>query len=165
MQTHIGPMVTETQEQTPPESLHSQYQSEGSRSSSICHTDEWFRDEFERLYDQVANFIDIFFYQFDDIPLESGLSPWIEMPSEFLRYSVMVAELDDSLGNWNRILFKRNERRYLLMGILARILEVKVFGELLFGGSQGQKKRLEDLERSSIEVEGTRRYPWDAPAY
>jgi hypothetical protein len=87
------------------------------------------------------------------------------MPSEFLRYSIMVAEPDDSLGDWNRILFKRNERQYLLMGILARILEVKAFGELLFGGSQSQKKRPEDLERSSNEAEGTRRYPRDAPAY
>jgi hypothetical protein len=155
MQTHTGPMFTAVQEQTPPGSLHSQHQSEGSRSSSVYHTDEWFRDEFERLYDQVANFVDIFFCQFDDIPLDSGLSPWIEMSPEFSRYSTMVAEPDESLGTWNRILLERNERRYLLVGILARILEAKVFGELLFGGSKGQKKQLEDLERSSLEVEGT----------
>jgi len=154
MQIHTDPMFTAGQEQTPPESLHSQHQSEGS-GSFMYHTDEWFRDEFKRLYDQVANFVVIFFCQFDDIPLESNLSPWTEMSSEFLRYSAMVAEPDDSLRDWNRMLLERNERRYLLVGVLARILEVKVFGELLFGGSKGQKKQLEDLERSSIEVEGT----------
>lgn len=154
-QTHTGPMYTTVQEQTPPAPIHGQQQFEGSSSSSMYHTDEWFRNEFERLYDQVVNFVDIFFHQFDDIPLESSLSPWIGMSFEFVRYSIMVAEPDDSLGDWNRILLERNERRYLLVGILARILEAKVFGELLFGASKGQKKQLEELERSSIEVEGT----------
>lgn len=121
----------------------------------MYYTDEWFRDEFQRLYDQVENFVDTFFCQFEDIPLESRLSPWIKMNSEFVIYSTMVAEPDDSLGDWNQILLQRNERRYLLVGILARILEAKVFGELLCGGSQGQKIKLEQLERSSIEIEGT----------
>jgi hypothetical protein len=155
MQTHAGPMVAAVQEQTPPASIHSQHQSDGSGFSSMYRTDEWFRDEFGRLYDQVVNFVDIFFCQFDDMPLESSLSPWIEMSSEFVRYSTMVAEPDGSLGDWNRILLERNERRYLIVGILARIIEAKIFGELLFGASTGQKKQLEDLERSSIEVEGT----------
>jgi hypothetical protein len=155
MQTHTEHFALAVQERTPTASLPSQHQSEGSSSSSVYQTDEWFRDEFERLYDQVANFVDIFFCQFQDVSLESSLSPWIEMSSEFVRYSMMVAEPDDSLGDWNRILLERNERRYLLVGIFARILESKVFGELLFGASKGQKKQLEQLERSSIEVEGT----------
>lgn len=157
METHTGPIFSAVQGQASPASLCSQHQSESLKSSSssfISDTDEWFRDEFERLYDQVANFVDTFFCQFQDIPLENRLSPWIEMSPEFVRYSIMVAEPDDNLGDWNRILLEKNERRYLLVGILARILEAKVFGEMLFGGSKAQKKQLEDLERSSIEVEG-----------
>jgi hypothetical protein len=86
---------------------------------------------------------------------ESNLGPWVQMSSEFLRYSMMVAEPDDSLGDWNRTLFNGNERQYLLVGILARVLEAKVFRELLFGASADQKKQLEDLEMSFDEIEGT----------
>jgi hypothetical protein len=153
MQIHTGLMLSG--EQTPSASVNSKYQSAGSFSKSRYDTDEWFRDEFERLYAQVGDFVDMFFCQFEDISLESNLCPWIEMSSEFVRYSTMVAELDNRSGDWNRILLKRNERWYLLVGILARILEAKVFAELLFGASKGQKKKLEDLERSSVELEGT----------
>ncbi len=164
MQTYPGPLFLAVQEQTPTESLHSQNRSERSHSSSTNSTDEWFRDEFERLYDQVASFADMFFYQFEDIPLESSLNPWTEMSPEFVRYSTMVVEPGDSLGEWNGILLKKKERFYLIVGILARILEARVFGELLFGGNKRQKKQLEDLERSSVEVEGTYAYTSDVPS-
>jgi hypothetical protein len=140
--------MLEPLEHTPPASL------QGSGFFSIYDSDEWFRDEFEKLFLRVENFVDQFFCKFGDIPIKGSLSPWIEMSSEFVSYSMMVAEPDDSCGDWNQILLERNERWYLLVGILARILEAKVFGELLFGGSRDQKQQLEALERSSTETEG-----------
>jgi hypothetical protein len=132
----------------------SQNQFEDSSSLSNYQTDEWFQSAFEILYRQVMYFVDTFFCQYNDIDSESDLYPWVEMSSEFVRYSMMVADPDDNLGDWNRILLRRNERRYLLVGILARVLEAKVFGELLFGVNEAQKKQLEDLETSFDEVEG-----------
>lgn len=130
------------------------YQSEYPSSSVDQQTDEWFQTEFERLYHQVVKFVDVFFCRSHDITQRGNVGPWIEMPPEFLRYSMMVAEPDDGLGDWNRILFKGSERRHLLVGIISRILEAKVFRELLFGANIGQKKQLEGLEMSFSEVEG-----------
>jgi hypothetical protein len=117
-------------------------------------TNEWFCKQFDALYDKVVNFVDRFFCS-PAVSLES-VTPWlIKMPREFLKYTEMIAEADENSGGWNKILSERDQRRHLLVGILVRILEVKIFGELLFGASEAQKTVLQDLEVSFIlEDEG-----------
>lgn len=60
----------------------------------------------------------------------------------------MVVHADEYSGGWDRILSEPTQRFYLLVGILARILESKIFGELLFGATECQRLRLENNERA-----------------
>ncbi len=116
---------------------------------------EWFLGEFAKLYYNVTEFVEAFFCQSDLPHIGNGPSLWINrIPLEFQNFAEMVADPEPSSGGWNRMLSDRIERRYLLVGILARILEAKVFNELLFGAEDMQKANLESLERTFAGEEG-----------
>jgi hypothetical protein len=118
--------------------------------SSRWHVDtnEYFYNEFECLYEKVTNFVNKFFCQTNPTIAAKKLSWWLrDLSPEFLSYTGMVVHVDEYSGGWDRILSEPTQRLYLLVGILARVFESKIFGELLFGATERQRLRLEKNER------------------
>ena len=114
---------------------------------SHVDADEYFYNEFERLYEKVTSFVNKFFCQTNRAVATKMSSPWLrDLPPEFLSYTEMVARADVHSGGWDSVLSDPIQRLYLLVGILARIFESKIFGELLFGATECQRLRLETNE-------------------
>ncbi|KAA8574897.1 hypothetical protein EYC84_004136 [Monilinia fructicola] len=81
--------------------------------------------------------------------------PWaLDMPDEFLRYAELVAEPDPVVGGWNEMLISTETRKFLIVGIIVRILEVKVFAPNLWGNTKEGEEFLHGLDRALLNSEG-----------
>jgi len=113
--------------------------------------DQWFEDEFQRLYKSVRLYFDMYFGRED---LDDDDQPWAEdFGDEFLNFAEQVAEADPQTG-WDVIIKDGKQRRYLFVGILWTVLEKKIFDELLFGATDVEKEALFATERAMISSEG-----------
>ncbi|RGP80319.1 hypothetical protein FLONG3_1468 [Fusarium longipes] len=85
-------------------------------------------------------------------------SPWLrEYPEEFLRYVELVAHPDARTNHWERLLCDKDERVCLLMAIIFRILDKKVFSTLLFGAGPIHGETLKNSDTELIYAEGFER--------
>jgi hypothetical protein len=108
--------------------------------------DEWFDKAFKGLHTVTQTFVGLL-CKVDLVVPEHGPSPWLSMPPEFVRYTTTMAESDPISGGWDKILSDKGHRQHLLLGILARVFDVKVFRELLFGADKEQTEHLETFEK------------------
>jgi hypothetical protein len=93
-----------------------------------------------------------------DISKPPRTSLWLrEYPEEFLKYVELVAYPDARAGAWGRLLSDGNERVNLIMAIIYRVLDKKVFSPLLFGASSGHDEALKKIDTTLINVEGFQR--------
>lgn len=129
------------------------------RSLDFKVLDTDFADEF---YEMIFNnlFVEIFAvahsaFHPGDIPKPPRTSLWLrEYPEEFLKYVELVAYPDARAGAWGRLLSDGNERVNLIMAIIYRVLDEKVFSSLLFGASSGHDEALKKIDTALINVEG-----------
>jgi hypothetical protein len=118
-------------------------------------SDEWFVHEFRKLFRQIETFFDEYFclQNLDD---GETYEPWaVNHTPEFLNYVLLVAEQDPEQGGWDKVLRDTAQRKWLLMGVLTRILEVKVFDEDLWGATKEEKDLLFAIEKALFTQEGT----------
>jgi hypothetical protein len=118
--------------------------------------DRYFHMAIGRLESQIEDFSEIYFcfpttYTVDtdnNNPWDAGMGP------EFLRFAELVAEPDPHMGGWNRFMTDLGQRKWFLVGILARVLETRVFNELLFGATKPMNDMLVTMEKTLVTLEG-----------
>jgi len=115
----------------------------------------WFEMLFHGLYARVEDFAKDNFGQGDLSVAYSG-SPWVEGSSPvFVNYASKIARKDDRVGGWDGCLQNAVERQYLVMGVVAKVLDTKVFSELLFGADPKVKAFLAGFDELKIQEEGS----------
>lgn len=80
-----------------------------------------------------------------------------KLPKEFIKYASEIARGDPSIvdpppndpNNWEHLFLCNDSRVYLIVGVIAKILDDNVFGSLLFGATPGQKEALERTDRET----------------
>ncbi|KAI1772130.1 hypothetical protein F4818DRAFT_454309 [Hypoxylon cercidicola] len=128
----------------------------GYTSHPADYDDEFFETHFKNLYVKTVEFVTKWFdcnVDFTQIPdsqyvWESNLTP------QFKEYASLVATEDRTRGGWPIILNNPSQRKWLIVGILAQIMDKKIFTELLFGADEFIKSELERDDSVWIEQEG-----------
>ncbi|KAK3500830.1 hypothetical protein B0T13DRAFT_433271 [Neurospora crassa] len=73
----------------------------------------------------------------------------------FVHYASLVARQDNSHpAGWDVLLAKGRYRKFLMVGVLVRLLQEQVFDELLFGADKATKRMLETQDECYIELDG-----------
>jgi hypothetical protein len=115
-------------------------------------TDTWFIEMFRRLYHQTEHFVTHYFTLHNLVNLNE---PWsLDFSPEFIAWAEQVAEPDPATGGWDGIMREGEQRKWFVMGILVRVLRVKVFDEELFGGNEREAGLLMRLEKALFTREG-----------
>ncbi|KAK0731391.1 hypothetical protein B0H67DRAFT_549168 [Lasiosphaeris hirsuta] len=97
---------------------------------------------------------------FAENPTKDGIPRlWNEgrFSKEFRHYASLVARQDNNSGGWDVLLSQAVHRKYLVTGIIARVLQAMVFDELLFGADSMQLTMFDAQDKALLEVEGYRR--------
>jgi hypothetical protein len=124
-------------------------------------SDAWYTEMFRRLFRQTDKFATRYFGVHD---LDAGefFEPWAAgMTGEFITWAEQVAESDPNLGtgSWDDLLRDTMQRKWLVMGILMKIVRVKIFEVDLFGAGKEQAELLHGLSRAFVGREGTATSP------
>lgn len=91
---------------------------------------------------------------------------WSNLSPEFIHWLEMVVDGDPGHlmpRDWSSVFLDPAERRPMLCAIISKIIEIKVFGDLLFGGDEFQMQTLDNAEKSLYRNEGvpfTQRHCW-----
>lgn len=73
----------------------------------------------------------------------------------FVHYASLVARQDNNHpAGWDVLLAKGRYRKFLMVGVLVRLLQEQVFDELLFGADKGTKRMLDAQDECYIELDG-----------
>ncbi|KAI0521532.1 hypothetical protein F5B22DRAFT_541426 [Xylaria bambusicola] len=104
------------------------------------YDDDFYRTNYRTLYNKICEVADTWFGA--DVRLEDlrdtkeEISAWqVPMTEQFIEYARLVAHEDSGYVEWNEILNDPRHRKWLCVGILAQIIEKKIFSSLLFGAS------------------------------
>ncbi|KAK1782690.1 hypothetical protein QBC45DRAFT_191594 [Copromyces sp. CBS 386.78] len=74
---------------------------------------------------------------------------------QFVHYASLVARQDNNHpAGWDVLLAKGRYRKFLVVGVLVRLLQEQVFDELLFGADRETKRMLEAQDECYIEMDG-----------
>jgi hypothetical protein len=121
----------------------------------------WYEMVCTHLYVRAGEFADEYF-MYGDIPAGSAAEPggegsvWTQaaFSSQFRWYVARIAKQDIHAGGWDALLAKGLHRKYLVTGIIGKLLETCVFDELLFGADAEQRRMLEAQDRCTLDMEG-----------
>ncbi|KAL7620873.1 hypothetical protein AAE478_009871 [Parahypoxylon ruwenzoriense] len=119
------------------------------------YDDDFFRKHYSNLYFKTVRFAQKWFDGEVDLSGIGGDEIWgSPMTTQFIQYAHLVAHEDQMRGGWPIILNNPKQRRWLIVGILAQIIEKKVFNELLFGAETKTREELERLDETYLQEEG-----------
>ncbi|KAK3336766.1 hypothetical protein B0T19DRAFT_396477 [Cercophora scortea] len=122
---------------------------------------KWFEILYVHLYVRVARFAERYI-EFEDIEDEydqgSGYV-WAAAATglfskQFIYYAGLVARQDNMAGGWDCLITSKLHRKYLVMGVIAKVLETSVFDKLLFGASEAQLDVLSAEDEATLDVDG-----------
>lgn len=114
--------------------------------------DAWFEFLFKTLRDLVHDFSAIHFRS--KISNVKSWNLWGNLSPQFLHYAKDTTRKDDCDGGWDRLLSDPLQRSYVVMGIVAKILDEHVFSNLLFGGEKHHQDALSQWDRIMMQEEG-----------
>lgn len=77
-----------------------------------------------------------------------------DMSPEFSRFVEMVATSDTTSTNWVNLIDYDGPRQYLVAAVLAKIVAIYVFSELLFGATKEQSQHLKEQDRAMLSHDG-----------
>jgi hypothetical protein len=114
---------------------------------------------FRRLFRQTDKFA-TYYFGVHDLDAGEFFEPWAAgMTDDFVTWAEQVAEPDPNLGTWDDLLRETGQRKWLVMGVLMKIVVVKVFGADLFGASKEQAELLYGISRALVGREGKQNSP------
>jgi len=124
-------------------------------------SDGWFQNLIHDLFLRVASFSYDYFGRDHIFPWGYREDPWAEKLSpHFIGLASQIARADPRRGSWALLLVSGQERAYLVMGVISKILDASVFSQLLFGvsdeGAAGTSNRatLEAMDKTMLQQEG-----------
>ncbi|KAI0422874.1 hypothetical protein F5X98DRAFT_369673 [Xylaria grammica] len=127
----------------------------------VDYDDEFYKTNYEALYNRVCEFADDWFGKdvwigdYRDDKDDKTSSIWyVPMTEQFIQYARVVAHEDAGYVNWNEILNDPKHRKWLVVGIFAQIIERKIFNQLLFGAPQHYQDELERHDSHWVLQEG-----------
>jgi hypothetical protein len=139
------------------------------------YTDDQYEDAFINLDSLVVNFSRKFFgvkYNIRGMLLENDSKDtpvrterarlqhallWQSFSPELMNYIELVAIGDcgtKSDRNWDSLLTNSEEREWLIAAIVNKIIEVKIFSQLLWGATEDQLRALDGADKSLWQAEG-----------
>ncbi|KAI0004716.1 hypothetical protein F4779DRAFT_70091 [Xylariaceae sp. FL0662B] len=119
------------------------------------YDDDFYKTHYDNLYNKTVDFATRWFDCGVDLEPVFGDRVWdLPLTEQFKQYARLVAHEDKLRGGWPAILNHPRPRRWLVVGILAQIMEKKIFNELLFGATDAFKEDLDRLDTRFIEREG-----------
>jgi hypothetical protein len=122
-------------------------------------SDAWYTEMFRRLFRQTDKFA-TYYFGVHDLDAGEFFEPWAAgMTDDFVTWAEQVAEPDPNLGTWDDLLRETGQRKWLVMGVLMKIVVVKVFGADLFGASKEQAELLYGISRALVGREGKQNSP------
>lgn len=127
------------------------------------YDDLWYAENNKRVYGMTVTWADKFFGK-KDFPRTYDGKTWLSgLGEQFLQYANLVAHEDAFFGpletpfrhdGWEHILRDKQNRTWLIVAIVAQIIEKKIFVELLFGATPEQRKELDDQDSKNLEHDG-----------
>ncbi|KAI0473729.1 hypothetical protein GGR56DRAFT_696219 [Xylariaceae sp. FL0804] len=135
----------------------------GTRQHPQDYDDEYYRRLWETLYSNTAALAETWFgggYDLDEAIPSKGTaaeqpSMWASpLTEQFVQYARLVAHEDLPYTTWRDILHKSDDRKWLVVGVLAQIMERKIFNELLFGAFRGDQEELDRDDLVRLEKNG-----------
>lgn len=79
----------------------------------------------------------------------------VGVSDQFVHYASLVARQDNNHpAGWDVLLAKGRYRKFLVVGVLVRLLQEQVWDELLFGADGETKKMLEAMDECYIHFDG-----------
>ncbi|KAI1415113.1 hypothetical protein F5Y13DRAFT_12410 [Hypoxylon sp. FL1857] len=78
----------------------------------------------------------------------------MNLNTQFIEYARLVAHEDQGFSGWPATLNDPLHRRWLIVGILAQIMETQIFDKLLFGASEKVKNELDRQDFQFLDKEG-----------
>jgi hypothetical protein len=117
------------------------------------HSDAWFIEQFRLLYREAEKFVADYFC-IHDLKKGTFYEPWaVAHTPEFIYWAEQVAEPDPKTG-WDSLLRDGKERKWLVMGVIVRILRTKIFDEELFGTDEREAEWMHGVEKTFFLSEG-----------
>jgi len=117
------------------------------------HSDAWFIEQFRLLYREAEKFVADYFC-IHDLKKGTFYEPWaVAHTPEFIHWCEQVAEPDPKTG-WDSLLRDGKERKWLVMGVIVRILRTKIFDEELFGTDEREAELMHGVEKTFFLSEG-----------
>jgi len=118
--------------------------------------DQWFEGLTRSLFLRVADFARSRFGLTLRVPWGYQQSPWSEaFSAQFIKLVSDISRKDDLVGGWDVCLLDSSERAYMVMGVIAKVLDENVFSELVFGDTPENKQLWQMLDNSYIGEEGS----------
>lgn len=110
---------------------------------------------FMRLFQQTEEFVSTYF-GVHDIAAGAFFEPWgAGMMPEFIAWAEQVSQPDPADGGtWDDLLRDTDLRKWLIMGILMKILRVKIFDVDLWGSNKEQGELMHGIDRALFTREG-----------
>ncbi|KAI1870952.1 hypothetical protein JX265_005992 [Neoarthrinium moseri] len=80
---------------------------------------------------------------------------WLQdLSPQFVQYANLVVHEDHQFGGYSQILNDKRNRKWLVVGILAQIIEKKIYTELLFGMTDEQRRLLDEQDAQLLGADG-----------
>ncbi|KAF7537218.1 hypothetical protein G7054_g3921 [Neopestalotiopsis clavispora] len=127
--------------------------------------DFWYAENNKRLYNMATEWSEKFFAK-KEFPVRYDGKTWLSgLNEQFINYANIVAHEDPFFGpfdgyrhdGWEYMLKDRSNRKWLIVSVLAQIIEKKIFVELLFGATPDQAKKLDEQDSEFLDHDGYRR--------
>lgn len=132
-----------------PRPLRLQYE----RPARGDRSDAWFIEAFRHLYREAEDFVSTY-YCIHNLKVGTFYEPWaVEHTPEFIAWAEQVAEADPVTG-WDNLLRDTKERKWLIMGVIMRVLKFKVFDEELFGVDEREHELMHSIDKTFFLSEG-----------
>ncbi|KAK6070162.1 hypothetical protein SCUP515_08646 [Seiridium cupressi] len=129
------------------------------------YEDFWYAENNRKLYDLASEWSETYFAR-RNLPEKYNDRTWFwKLNDQFIQYANLVAhedsffgpEFDGRVDGWEHIVKDRKNRKWLIMGILAQIIEKKIYVELLFGATPEESKQLDQQDSDNISKDGYQR--------
>lgn len=123
------------------------------------YDDEFYRTNYRTLYDKICEVSGVWFgagIRLEDLrDSQDEISAWeAPMTEQFQQYARLVAHEDSGYVEWKDILNDPRHRKWLCVGIIAQIIEKKIFSSLLFGASGVFEMELDRHDNHWVLQEG-----------
>ena len=117
--------------------------------------DQFFITQFKKLSREAVTLSSTFFAAHDLSKEGDGNEPWaMKMDPKFYLWAERAAEPDTNTGGWDELLKDTAMRKWLVMGVLMRVLKWHVFDVDLFGADMQQQEMMHTLEKTLVFREG-----------